>query len=768
MRNNKITSNRSIYTPIFLVLLLVVCAFSCQPEQKEQINLSAIDYNLHVRPIINKNCIVCHGGVKKSSNLSFLFREEALAVNKSGKRAIVPGDVAKSEMITRIKNQDPEVRMPMDHDPLSKGEIEILVKWVEQGAEWKDHWAFIPPEKTNIPEVKNTEWVNNPIDNFILARLEDEGIAASEEADKTTLIRRAALDITGVPPSIEELNMFLADDSDDAYEKLIDRLLEKPAFGERWTAMWLDLARYADSKGYEADRHREIWKYRDWLIDAFNQDKPFDEFTIEQLAGDLLPKATKDQIIATAFHRNTMNNDEGGTSNEEYRVAAVIDRVNTTWEVWQGVTFSCVQCHSHPYDPIRHEEYYGFYSIFNNTADADLPNEKPVMEVYTKEQEAKIVSIKNWINENGNIASAKKRLDSIKPTTLPIMTELEVDKQRETHVFLKGNWMDKGEKVEAGVPLSMPQLPEGVKPDRLELAKWLVSEENPLTARVTVNRFWSQLFGRGIVESQEDFGSQGYLPSHPALLDWLALQFQNEQEWSMKALVKLMVTSATYKQSSVVTAEHLDKDPSNYLLARVSRTRLNAEQVRDQALAVSGLLSDKMFGPSVMPYQPDGVWQVVYNGKNWKSSEDEDGFRKAIYTYWRRTSPYPSMMSFDSPSREFCVSRRINTNTPLQALVTLNDPVYIEAANALADLTEAHSDIVDEQIKYAFQKALLRIPSDTEMNVMKSLYRDVNIDSEQTDEMKLEVASMNREFLKTPMSVVANAILNLDEFITRQ
>ena len=759
--------NSILFKLLIVSWIILVVAISCQREQVEKIDLSAIDYNLHVRPIINKNCIVCHGGVKKSSGLSFLFREEALAVNKSGKRAIIPGDAANSEMIARIKNDDPEVRMPMDHDALSADEIVILTKWIDQGAEWKEHWAFLPPEETNIPEVENSDWVNNPIDNFVLMRLEDEGIAVSDEAEKATLIRRAALDITGVPPSIEEFNQFLNDKSENAYEKLIDRLLDKPAYGERWTAMWLDLARYADSKGYEADRHREIWKYRDWLIDAFNQDKPFDQFTIEQLAGDLLPNATKDQIIATAFHRNTMNNDEGGTSNEEYRVAAVIDRVNTTWEVWQGVTFSCVQCHSHPYDPIRHEEYYGFYSIFNNTADADLPSEAPVLEVYTKENEAKIDSIKNWIVENGNTTRTKKQLANIKPTTLPIMEELKGDQQRETHVFRKGNWQDKGEKVERGVPASMPSL-VGENLDRLSVANWLVSDENPLTARVTVNRFWGEIFGRGLVETQEDFGSQGYPPSHPALLDWLALQFQNEQQWSMKALVKLMVTSATYKQSAVVTEAHLEKDAANYFLARASRTRLNAEQVRDQALAVSGLLSDKMFGPSVMPYQPDGVWQVVYNGGTWNLADGKNAHRKAIYTYWRRTSPYPSMMTFDSSSREYCVSRRINTNTPLQALVTLNDPVYIEAANALADLSESHSEIVDEQIKYAFKKALLRTPSTIEVDVMKNLYKEVKLDLNPKEEVKLEVASLNRELLKTPMSVVANAILNLDEFITRQ
>lgn len=759
------------FNPYFFKLVLaawviLVVTVSCQQEESEKVNLTTIDYNMHVRPIINENCIVCHGGVKKSSNLSFLFREEALAVNKSGKRAIVPGDVAISEMIARIKNHDPEERMPLDYDPLSKKEIEILTRWIEQGAEWKDHWAYVAPQKPNIPENSNDNWVRNPIDQFILNRLEEQSIEPSVEADKATLIRRVSLDITGVPPSIESLNKFLNDDSENAYEKVVDRLLSSPQYGERWATMWLDLARYGDTKGYQKDLHREIWKYRDWLIDAFNQNKPFDQFTIEQLAGDLLPNATKDQLIATAFHRNSMTNDESGTDNEEFRNAAVLDRVNTTWEVWQGTTFSCVQCHSHPYDPFRQEEYYQFFAAFNNTEDADLQPEVPFMEVYSKVDEARIDSIKNWIAENVNSSQAEKELKAIKPVKLPIMKELKAEERRETHVFLKGNWMDKGKRVTSGVPALMPPLPEGETADRLGMARWLVSGENPLTARVTVNRFWAQFFGKGIVETLDDFGSQGAAPTHPELLDWMALQFQGEMDWDMKSLVKLMVTSATYKQSSKVTAESLEKDPYNDLLSRASRLRLSAEQVRDQALAVSGLLNNKMFGPSVMPFQPEGVWKVISSNAKWVMSGQEDTYRRAIYTYKRKTSPYPSMMTFDSPSGEVCVSKRISTNTPLQALVTLNDPVFVEAANALADITMQQSEDVEEQINYAFQKALLRKPSQQELQIMKSLYQDVNIETEQTDEV--EIAALNREVLKSPMAVVSNAILNLDEFVTRQ
>jgi uncharacterized protein DUF1553/uncharacterized protein DUF1549/cytochrome c len=760
---------KSIYFKLLaMAWVILVIAVSCNAEKAKKINLSAIDYNLHVRPIINENCIVCHGGVKKSSNLSFLFREEALAVNKSGKRAIVPGDPGNSEMIARINNHDSEERMPLDHDPLSDQEIRILTKWIEQGAEWKNHWAYIPPMEIDFTKFEDDEWVKNPIDQFILDRLEAEGIIPSAEADKVTLIRRVSLDITGVPPSIEEVNQFVNDNSENAYEKVVDRLLDSPQYGERWSSMWLDLARYGDTKGYQKDLHRDIWKYRDWLIDAFNANMPFDQFTIEQLAGDLLPNASKDQLIATAFHRNSMTNDESGTDNEEFRNSAVLDRVNTTWEVWQGTTFSCVQCHGHPYDPFKHEEYYEFFAAFNNTEDADLQPEVPFMEVYTKEEEAKIDSIKDWIAENGNNSKTKKEMEDIKPTKLPVMKELEGEKRRESYVFVKGNWMDKGETVTSGVPDLMPDLPNGVKVDRLGIAKWLVSGENPLTARVTVNRFWAQLFGKGIVETLDDFGSQGAAPTHLELLDWMALEFQGEMDWNMKSLLKLMVTSATYKQSSIVTPEGLEKDPYNDLLSRAPRIRLSAEQVRDQVLAVSGLLNEKMFGPSVMPYQPEGVWKVISSNAKWVMSEQEDTYRRAIYTYKRKTSPYPSMASFDSPSGEVCVSRRINTNTPLQALVTLNDPVFVEAANALARITAQKSDDINDQINYAFQKALLRIPSDQEMDIMKNLYQEVNLDKESNEEMKLEVASMDREVLKTPMSVVANAILNLDEFVTRQ
>jgi hypothetical protein len=631
--------------------------------------------------------------------------------------------------------------------------------------------------------------VKNEIDLFILSKLEEEDLEPSKEADKRTLIRRVSMDVTGLPPSTEEVENFLNDMSENAYEKLVDRLLDSKHYGERWAAMWMDLARYADSKGYEKDGHREMWKFRDWLIDAFNENIGFDEFTIQQLAGDLLPESNAKNQIATAFHRNTMNNDEGGTIDEEYRMAAVIDRVNTTWDVWQGTTFACVQCHSHPYDPFLHKEYYEFLSFFNNSADADKPSEIPNLTVFTKaeeqqlkEMDSKIALLKERASKGKELQDILKEKENIKGSQLPIMEELTDENKRLTQVFIKGNRLDLGDTVQSNVPKLLPNLPQGAPANRLGMAQWLVAEDNPLTSRVAVNRFWSQLFGKGIVETEEDFGSQGFKPSHPELIDWLAIEFQYNLKWDIKALLKLIVTSATYKQSSEISPELLEKDPANYLLARGARVRLTAEQVRDQTLKVSGLLSDRMFGKSVMPYQPEGVWQTVYSGTVWKVSEGEDAYRRALYTYWRRTSPYPSMISFDSPSREVCVIRRLPTNTPLQALVTLNDPVYIEAANALGELMEKEGTSPEEKISKGYELAMGQLPEEHQIKVLKSLYdaAEKHIDSMAkipppivVMDSIVDIVEKTRDEvlrdmkLETPLAIVANALLNLNEFTTK-
>ncbi|GGF22008.1 hypothetical protein GCM10011339_07610 [Echinicola rosea] len=737
-----------------------------------------MDFNAEVRPIINSKCISCHGGVKQSGGFSLLFEEDALAATKSGIPAIIPGEAHVSEMIKRIEATDPEERMPPEGAPLDKAEIATLKKWINQGAQWKDHWAFIPPKRPELPAVDQEDWVNNPIDQFVLGKLESKGLAPTEEASPAELIRRLSLDVIGLPPTLEMVERFQQNPNGETYEVLVEELLASPQYGEHWAAMWMDLARYADTKGYQKDRHRPMWKFRDWTIKAFNADMPFDQFTIEQIAGDLLPEPSKDQLIATGFHRNTMTNDESGTDDEEFRVAAVLDRVNTTWEVWQGITFACVQCHSHPYDPIRHDEYYEFYAFFNNTKDADTWTDRPTMPVYTEIEVAERKKLMHWLDSvkshnTANYQLAKlvqekeTALANIKSDPLPIMAELPEEKRRTTYVFERGNWMTHGKEVTPDVPGSMPSLPKNAAKSRLGLAQWLVSDENPLTARVTVNRIWGKLFGKGIVETQEDFGSQGIPPTHPELLDWLAIHFREDQSWHIKKLLKTIVMSATYRQSSVVTPELLEKDPANYWLARGPRVRLSAEQVHDQALAVSGLLSKKMLGPSVMPPQPEGIWQVINNSEKWVQSTGNDRHRRGLYTYWRRTSPYPSMMAFDSPSREVCVNRRISTNTPLQALVTLNDPVYIEAAQALAKKMNLSEGSVKDQIAYGYKQALFEAPTEPTLGTLMTLYEEAKTHFG-NDEFSL--VNMDQE-VKDPdlnaKTIVASAIMNLDVFVTK-
>ncbi len=778
--------SRKLFIKILIAISFGGLSTGCEKEAAQP-----VDFNTDIRPILNANCLPCHGGVRKNAGFSLLFEEEALAATKSGVPAIIPGFPDSSEFIRRIEHHDPEMRMPQDKDALSDEEIDVLRRWVADGAKWGVHWAYVKPEPITPPETIS-DWPQNPIDNFILRKLSQNNLQPSEQAEKAALIRRASLDLTGLPPTLEQAEAFFADSSENAYEKMLDDLLDSPAFGERWAAMWLDLARYADSKGYEKDDFRTIWRYRDWVIDAFNADMPFDRFTVEQIAGDMLPEPTENQLLATAFHRNTMTNDEGGTDDEEFRTAAVIDRVNTTWEVWQGTTMACVQCHSHPYDPFKHEDYYRSYAFLNNTRDADQPSEEPTLPYFTEAQNlererilAQIDSLKNLQNDDQDslqiveiesvpadslVKLKEGELAKIRPVKTPIMRELPPDSSRETFVFERGSFLTKGEKVSPGPPPVLNPLPPDAPQDRLGFAKWLVSQDNPLTARVVVNRFWEQIFGIGLIETTEDFGSQGLPPSHPELLDWLALHFQNDLLWSVKGLLKTILTSSAYRQNSAVTPELLEKDPRNRLLARGPRFRLSAEQIRDQALAISGLLSKKMYGPSVKPYQPDGVWQIVYSGYEWKTSPDEDSHRRGLYTFWRRTSPYPSMVSFDSPSREFCVSRRIRTNTPLQALVTLNDPVYVEAAQALARRMIAKGgDNAEDQIRYAYRRALLADPDSERFASLNEIYHQAKKEFSQNLEAAKEFANSDDENVVeiAALTMVANVILNLDAVIMK-
>lgn len=727
---------------------------SCQKEQ--------VDFNAEVRPILNNHCMSCHGGVKQNGDLSFLFPETAILPGRSGKKAIIPGNASKSELIKRIKSAHPEKRMPLDAPPLSPDQIDILERWIDDGAEWEKHWSYLPPTVTNISQ--DNQINKYGIDYFIKKKLSGIGLTQNNRAAKDQLLRRLSLDIIGLPPNVEQVNTidFNNDQSVDTY---IDSLLASPHYGEKWASMWLDLARYADSRGYQKDIIRpNIWRYRDYVIHAFNQDKPFDQFTIEQLAGDLIPNPNDEQILATAFHRNTMTNDEGGTSDEEFRVAAVIDRVNTTMEVWQGMTFGCVQCHSHPYDPIEHKEFYKMMAYFNNTVDTDNYMDAPLRSLMSPIQADQKKQLQNrlaGLQKEGQTTSpeheaALKAFVAIQPGNVPIIKELASDQQRANVVFEKGNWLVHGDTVTPDVPNIYPEGAKNIKlENRLDLAQWLVNGENPLTARVFVNRIWEQLFGAGIVTSLEDFGTIGEKPSHPELLDYLAHRFVHEHQWSVKSLIKEIVLSETYQQSSLITEEQLKKDPNNKYLSRGPRYRLSAEQIRDQALALSGLLNPTVYGPSVMPHQPEGVWNVIRHVASWDKAEDGNQYRRALYTFWRRVSPYPSMISFDVPTRELCVSRRIRTNTPLQALITLNDPVYVEAAEALSKLMQEKEQLTD-QISAGFERVLFRKIDKNRLNVLTNLYHEI-IKLEKDKEAAHDIA----------MFQIASTLLNLDEVLMK-
>ena len=656
---------------------------------------AAPDFATEVRPILQR-CLPCHGPDDHSrmANLRLDSREAATGQD-GGYTGLVPGNSATSRVIVRVTaSTNP---MPPTGDRLSLDEIETLRQWIDAGAQYDRHWAFEPPLRTVLPEVSDPGWVRNPVDSLVLARLDEKGLRPSVEADRYTLGRRVSLDLTGLPPAPAELEAFAADRSTGAYENLVDRLLSSPAYGERWARVWLDLARYADSMGYEKDSLRTVWPYRDWVVQALNSNIPFDRFTVLQLAGDLVSEPTQDDLIATGFHRNTMTNTEGGTDDEEFRDAAVKDRVATTGQAWMGLTWGCAQCHSHKYDPISHKEYYSLYAFFNQTADADRNDDSPTLEI----------------------------ADGI---STPILKKVPDDERRQTFVHKRGNFMSLGEGVEPDVPAAFHAFPAEAPKDRLGLAQWLISEENPLTARVAVNRIWARIFGAGIVKTEEDFGTQGEPPTHPALLDWLALDFM-DRAWDVKAIIKTIVMSATYRQSSDTSQELLERDPNNELLARGPRFRLPAEMVRDQALAASGLLSRKVGGPPVMPWQPEGIWQVVYSSRLWETSPGEDRHRRALYTLWRRTSPYPSMTTFDAPSGETCTIRRIRTNTPLQALVTLNDPTLMEAAQVLAKRASREAASGREAaLDTMFRRVLMRPPTPEESRRLLALHEEAASD----------------------------------------
>jgi hypothetical protein len=972
---------------------------------------AAVDFRAEVEPLLRTSCLSCHAGEKAAAGLHLDSKAGALKV-------ILPGDSQHSRLIHRVSGIGNEPRMPLQGNPLTPAQIALIKHWIDEGASWPEsaknekHWAYVKPVRPPVPQVRNAAWPKNPIDNFVLARLEKEGLSPSPEASREILIRRLSLDLIGLPPSVREVDEFVADRGPNACEKLVERLLASPHYGERWARPWLDLARYADTNGYEKDRRRSIWKYRDWVIQALNKDMPFDQFTIEQIAGDMLPRPTTDQLIATGFHRNTMFNEEGGVDKEEAHWENLVDRVNTTATVWMGTTLGCAQCHNHKYDPFTQKEYYQVMAFFNNTdlgvrdygdtsqkyiePQLDLPTPElgarrgkltaeiaeldkklktqtpelaqeqaerergvlaaasewtpldisrvtstagttltkledgsilasganPSSEVYAIEAKAPIKEItairlealpheslprggpgrdaygnfflsefqaeagvevvrfrkvqaddgkiddkkfsqlwtvdasrddkrfsrqivfvaetpfspgdgtflrihirqKSEFGGQGlgrfrlsvtsarepakivgisaklrplldipaeqrtekqkkdladyyrsvapSLEPARKRLTKLRKEldNLGIVTTLTMGERRTFErpsaiIRLRGAFTSRGQIVYAATPAMLHPLPENAMPNRLGLARWLVSPENPLTARVGVNRIWETYFGRGIVETSEDFGTQGARPTHPELLDWLAVEFM-DKKWSIKAMHRLIATSATYRQASAVTPSLLERDPYNRLLARGPRFRMEAEMIRDAALAASGLLSHKIGGPSVFPPQPEGVWDIPYSEDSWAESAGEDRYRRGLYAFIRRTSPYPTFVTFDAPSREVCTVRRVRTNTPLQALTALNDPAFFEAAKALAKRIVAEGGAnTKSRAVYGFRLCVSRHPDGGELDRILSWHEK---EREFFERNPGDAAKLAGDADLAAWTMVSNVLLNLDETVSKE
>ncbi len=830
---------------------LVVGVASAMREPQERVS-----YNRDVRPIVSDKCFRCHGTDASARQANLRLDNE-----KDSRRAIVPGNAPQSRVYQRITDPNPARRMPPadSHLTLTKPQIDLLRRWILQGARFEQHWSFIPPTRPTIPKIRNPQSaIRNPIDAFITARLDKEGLSLSPQAPKEKLLRRVTMDITGIPPTLEELDAFLADRSPNAYDKVVDRLLTSPRFGERWAWEWLEAARYSDTNGYQEDRTRTMWPWRDWVINAINSDMPFDQFTVEQLAGDLLPNATFSQKIATGFNRNHMLNGEGGRIAEESRVDYVVDRVDTTATLWQGLTLGCARCHDHKYDPFSQREYYQLYAYFNNVSESGsvdaAHSANPIISLPSDEQkqrmaelEAQSGSIKqqlididkklraaqpDW--EKQVVSGASKppeKISSILAITLdkrtdeqkkeletyyfsldPARSELrkkqesvfdginavkkeiplamvmdERKEPRDSFILLRGAYDKYGEKVTSAVPATLNPLPEGLPNNRLALAKWLVDPRNPLTARVTVNRVWQQLFGTGLVKTSEDFGIQGEPPSHPELLDWLAVEFMNPgvesprpetrdpRPWSIKRLIKLIVTSATYRQDSRTPPKLLERDPGNRLLARGPRFRWPSFVLRDQALALSGLLVEKVGGPSVKPYQPDGVWEDFSYGKITYARDSGEGlYRRSLYTFWRRSVAPPTM--FDTAARRVCIVRTERTNTPLQALNLMNDIQYVEAASFLAERAMKASSHPKAVIAYAFRQATSRRPASSELAVLENGFRRnlnrFHKDPESAQKL-LSVGEKKRNPSLNPSELAAyttitSTILNLDETLSKE
>lgn len=707
-----------------IVYAIQACNSSVSPAVEERIP-DQISYNFHVRPILSDKCFACHGpdANKREAGLRLDIAEEAYKALKENPsaHALVPFKPEASEVFLRISSTDSALMMPPKSSnlKLSAHEISLIEEWIKQGAKYERHWAFTAPVAPVVPKVKTEDWTKNEIDHFILAKLEEKGVKPNPEADKERLLKRLSLDLTGLPPGIEMMDKFLADRSSNAYGKAVESLLQSSAYGEKMALHWLDVARYADSHGYQDDNYRSQWPWRDWVIHAFNKNMPYDQFITWQLAGDLMPDATKEQLLATGFNRNHKITEEGGVIDEEYRVEYVTDRTNAFGKALLGVTLECAHCHDHKYDPFSQKEYYQVFAFFNNVKEVGLESSVGGPETYAKKP---LMQISN--EDVKKILSFVNKQDTGK---LIVSVMGDRDTLRKTYILDRGVYDAHGPEVEAGTPKSVLPFGSQYAKNRLGLSKWLFDKQNPLTSRVFVNQVWQEFFGRGIVKTSGDFGMQGELPSHPELLDWLAVDFMNHG-WNIKRLVKQIVSSATYRQSAVVSAEKLRTDPENILLARAPRYRIPAESVRDVVLASSGLLVKTIGGPSVKPYQPAGLWEAATSGRgilaNYKQDHGQGLYRRGMYTFIKRTVPPPTMSIFDASNRDQCEVKRLNTNTPLQALVMMNDPTVLEASRVLAAKLLQENTAVEAKMIKAFRLIVCRNPNEKEIKLLSSYYAD--------------------------------------------
>ena len=752
-----------------------MCYACNHPSNIDEQMPDVVSYNFNIRPILSDKCYKCHGpdASKRQAGLRLDMPESAFKALKDDPNAhvLVPGSPAMSELFRRVSTSDTNEMMPPVNANLKRltpHEVDLVKKWIKQGAKFEKHWAFVPPKAAPVPEVKDKTWPKNPIDNFILQKQELYGMKPNPEADKERLLKRVSFDLTGLPPKLDMMDRFLADKSPDAYEKIVDELMKSPAYGEKMTLHWLDVARYADSHGYQDDNYRTQWPWRDWVIHAFNENLPYDKFVSWQLAGDLMPNATKEQLLATGFNRNHKITEEGGVIPEEYRVNYVTDRTNTFGKALLGVTIECAHCHDHKYDPFSQKEYYRLFAFFNQVKEPGIQSTVGGPETYAKRPMMQVT--------NDDVKRILKFINKQDTGKLIVSVMGDSEVYRKTYVLKRGNYDTPGDEVQPGTPKAILPFDSNYPKNRLGLAEWLFSRKNPLAARAFVNQTWQEFFGKGIVKSAGDFGMQGDLPSHPELLDWLSVDFM-DHGWDIKRLVKQLVMSATYRQSAVLSPEKLKIDPENTYLARGPRSRLPAEFVRDMVLASSGLLTKTIGGPSVNPYQPPGLWENATSGRgilaNYKQVHGRDLYRRGMYTLIKRTVPPVEMAIFDASNRDQCEVKRLRTNTPLQALLMENDPTVLEAARVLATKLVQDRSRAEEKVYKAFRLIICRKPTEKEQAILNGYYE------EELKAMDLRTAgkvlnvgeyplpeNINKVNLAAMMKVV-DAIYNLEEAITK-